>query len=622
MNQQIFKFLKAYSKDPPIVNRLIISSYIYINNLKIANNKLLKSLIISKNDGKEWLSLNTFLNLIQKYGNKFSIEDLIQLFEFVISPAEKEVNGAVYTPAYIREYIIDKTLEHHTNTPCETLLFGDISCGCGGFFYTLSKKLQEKFDISFEQIYRKHIVGIDIKEYSIERTAILLSLLAIQEGEDKESLDFNLYCENSLCFDFTNIPLIKKNGGFSAIIGNPPYVGSSKIDEENKKHLNNWCVTKTGKTDLYIPFFQVAIENLTKKGILGYITVNNFYRSLNGRALRNYFSTHQFGVKMIDFGSEQVFKGRSTYTCICFITRLENGHIQYVKSPSSQITEINNNNFINLQYNNLDDEKGWILQPKNISQNINVIEHTGTPLGKAFNIKNGFATLKNDVYLFTPNAETDNEYSFIKDEREYKIEKIICRDAIKPNILKNEASIELQTEKLIFPYSINENTLEIIEENIFRNEFPLAYAYLSNYSSELNKRDKEKRKYPAWYAFGRSQALTIHGYKLLFPYIADNAYFVLSKQRDLMFYNGYALVSDNLQDLQIIQKVLKSSLFWYYIKHTSKPYGSEYFALAKNYVKNFGVYNFNEDQKRFILECPNSQEIDTFLLNLYGIQIN
>ena len=34
------------------------------------------------------------------------IEELIKLFEFVISPADKEVNGAVYTPEFIRNYIV------------------------------------------------------------------------------------------------------------------------------------------------------------------------------------------------------------------------------------------------------------------------------------------------------------------------------------------------------------------------------------------------------------------------------------------------------------------------------------------------------------------------------------
>ena len=137
----------------------------------------------------------------------------------------------------------------------------------------------------------------------------------------------------------------------------------------------------------------------------------------------------------------------------------------------------------------------------------------------------------------------------------------------------------------------------------------------------LAQRDKGTREYPIWYAFGRSQALTIRGYKLLFPYITDQPYFVLSNQKDLLFYNGYALISDNWRDLQIIQKVLKSKIFWYYIKATSKPYGGDYYALAKNYIKNFSVPNFTEKQKNFLLQNEDQKVIDDFLLSLYKLQI-
>ncbi|MBK9225457.1 MAG: hypothetical protein IPO23_14040 [Flavobacterium sp.] len=39
---------------------------------------------------------------------KFDLEDLIELFEFVISPSDRIVNGAIYTPSEIRSYIIHK----------------------------------------------------------------------------------------------------------------------------------------------------------------------------------------------------------------------------------------------------------------------------------------------------------------------------------------------------------------------------------------------------------------------------------------------------------------------------------------------------------------------------------
>jgi len=621
MNQYILKFLKSYSYNVWDVNCLLVSSFLAVNGLENIRNEFVKDFIIPATDNVKFKLLSEFIALLNAEEKHFGIEQLIELFEFVISPLEKEVNGAVYTPEYIRVNIINNVLLHITTEELQFKRFADISCGCGGFFYTLSQIIKERTNNLFIDIYRNNIFGVDIEEYSIERTKLLLILNAILEGEDEVEFHFNLYVGNSLEFDWNDIDNIRDNGGFDAIIGNPPYVSSSKIDARSKLLLENWSVSKTGKPDLYIPFFQIGIENLRPGGVLGYITVNNFYRSLNGRGIRNYLSEKNHSIKIIDFGSEQVFKGRSTYTCICFIYKNINGSIFYVKSESKRINEIQQQNFIRLDYNDLSNQDGWIMQNQKVSSILNQIENTGVKLGKYFDIKNGFATLKNDVFLFTPTNEDELRYFFEKDGISYWIEKSICRDAIKPNTLKTEGEIISKIEKLIFPYFYSESkTIDLFKEDVMVRDFPLAYGYLTKYKLILSQRDKGKREYDAWYAFGRNQAIGILGLKLLFPYISNVPYFVYSNQTDLLFYNGYALISENEEDLLIAQKVLNSKLFWYYITHTSKPYGSSYFALAKNYVKNFGYYQFSNGEKAALLEMTDKEEIDKFLMKIYKIK--
>lgn len=121
--------------------------------------------------------------------------------------------------------------------------------------------------------------------------------------------------------------------------------------------------------------------------------------------------------------------------------------------------------------------------------------------------------------------------------------------------------------------------------------------------------------------FWTKSGFGIKGYKLLFPYLSDKPYFVFTNDINLLFYNGYAIVSDKENDLRFIQKILKSDVFWYYIKHTSKPYGGEYFALAKNYVKNFGIYDFTNEQKQQILEIDDLNQLNELLCHIYNIDI-
>ena len=62
--------------------------------------------------------------------------------------------------------------------------------------------------------------------------------------------------------------------------------------------------------------------------------------------------------------------------------------------------------------------------------------------------------MKNEIYLFSPESQSDNTFTFQKNGIRYEIEKRICRPAVKPNILKNESDITENLEQLIFPYIV------------------------------------------------------------------------------------------------------------------------------------------------------------------------
>lgn len=591
------------------MDSLIVSSFLRYNHVTSTlvtlgiQEQCDKSLVIS------------FLEIWNKYQQSFDLENLIEIFEFVISPADKEVNGAVYTPRYIREYIVDEIFKKLQIEEIPNVIFGDISCGCGGFLITVAQKLHHQYGLSYSWIYKHNVVGVDVAPYSVSRTQIMLRLLALLENEIIAN-EINIYCQNSLTCDFNNIDLVSKRKGFDVIVGNPPYVGASKMDIPTKELVKKWSVAKSGKADMYIPFFQIAIENLREDGWLGYITVNNFYRSQNGTCLRRYFANHGYYIKMADFGSEQVFRGRSTYTCLCFVKRSNIGYIDYVACRSHSFASVGTKDYIRIPYSELSNNQ-WHLSKSEDITFVRSIEATGVPLGKLCQVRNGFATLKNDVYLFSVVKEDDKYYYFSKNNRKYKVEKDICKDAVKPNILKRESDLPKCMEKLIYPYEERQGKVVLILEDSLKKKYPYAYRYLCDNKEILAKRDKGGKKYENWYAYGRTQALNLHGYKLLFPYIAEKPYFVLSEDKDLLFYNGYAIISNSLNDLKVLQRILSSSIFWKYIRLTSKPYGGEFFALAKNYIKKFGICYFSEKEKRELLALPSYEKVDGWLRSFY-----
>lgn len=612
MNKTLENIIKRHIDDPLMINQIIVTVFVTINNIHSIKNKLIKELVIA-NSNPLYLELIGIVD-------SFDFDDLIEAFEIAIPTEESQTNGAVYTPKRIKEYIINKAIDDRTK-PVENLLAGDVSCGCGAFLFSLTTHIRSKTKKTFSNIYERQIFGLDISDNSITRAKILLTLLAIYKGEDKTKFNFNLFTGNALSFDWMSIQKVKSNNGFDIIVGNPPYVRAKNIDSKSKELLKNWQVTKTGNPDLYIPFFEIGMEFLTDRGILGYITVNSFFKSVNARSLRNYISDNQFSLSIINFGHEQVFENKLTYTCLCFLTKYKCSYLKYTKISSFKLDSVKKQDFDKINYDNLDNHRGWLMSNPQSLSNIKRIENIGTPLGELLPIKNGIATLSNSIYIFRPLRETSNLYYFEKNGIEYAVEKGICRDIIKPNILKYEHQILEVQEKIIYPYTNGINPLSLIEEDTLKVGFKKAYKYLETNKNELAKRDKGKADYSAWYAFGRTQALTDKGLKLLFPYMAKHPHFVYTDNKEMLIYCGYAIFSDSENQLLVLKKILESSLFDYYMHNTSKPYASGYFSYAKNYVKHFGVCDLNRSERIELLGLTDKNLIDEFVIDKYQVNV-
>lgn len=607
MDKKVNSLIKKYEDNEFALNKLVVSAFVRSNGLTAHEGYLASYMANAQDD------LDEDIDILSR---KCSLEDVINIFELAIPQAEKTTNGAVYTPKYIRDYIVNQVVRS-SKRPLEECLCADISCGCGAFLFTLLEKIHESTTLSCKEILH-HLYGIDISSVSIGRAKILLALSALTNGETVTEEDFRLFCGDSLTYDFKTMADFDDNQGFDIIVGNPPYVRSKNIDVETKKNLPLWSTSKIGNADLYIPFFEIGISLLNTNGLLGYITVNTFFKSVNARALRNYFSENHFTLSIVDFGEQLVFKKKLAYTCLAFLSKAHMDSLLYAKVNIADVQEQKNLVYNKIKYSALDNHRGWNLNKIEVLKNIRLIENAGEALGKKYVIKNGIATLANDVFIFRPTKADDNYYYLVREGVEYPIEKGLCRDIIKPNILKSEAEIPKKEEKIISPYDADNN---VLDEKFFVQNFPKAYNYLASCREILDARDKGEGDYEAWYAFGRTQAISDSGRKLLFPYMSDLPHFVYTSQKDMMIYCGYAIYDESETELLFLKRVLESSVFDYYMKNTSKPYATGYYSYAKNYVKNFGLYPFTEEQKRHILSLQSKEEVDKYIEKIYSVAI-
>ncbi|MCI1951904.1 MAG: N-6 DNA methylase [Clostridiales bacterium] len=605
--KKIIKDLCKYSTDASIIEQMLVYSFIKLGDIPYHQSAFL-STYIADLDAKICEEAYEYISTHELF---FSLSDLVEFFELLVPSNKKKETGVVYTPYEIKDYIVKRTL-----TTSDVPLTIDPACGCGSFLVTAVVYMHTKYQMSYREIISRYIYGVDIDANAIRKAKILLTLLACKNSEF-EDCNFNL-----LCADMLNPRTFRElqrecPTGFNCVIGNPPYVRFRNMSEKSKKFLHNWETSAVGNVDLYTPFFEIGLKLLQHNGKLGFITPNGYIQSVNGRRLRTYFSSNNHSIEIIDFRDAQVFKNVTSYTCITLIDKgLHTGKIRYARLNEGETLRKHNVSEYNM--GSFSQGAPWRMRGANIDSVIEKLESAGRPLTN-WKIRNGLATLMNDLYFFTPDKEDDRFFYRTYKRKKYKIEKSICIKVAKPNIIKDEQELSQKTEIAIFPYVGHNNVFSVIEESVLKKEYPETYRMLCDYKEVLAQRDKGHGNYPVWYAYGRTQGMNNFGKKLLIPYIAGSPIAVLSLDENLLFYCGYALISDNERELRALKCFLESDAFWYYIFHTSKPYSKGYRAFAKNYIMKFSIPPLSDEEVSYLLTNPAKDELNQWIWFKYGI---
>lgn len=188
--------------------------------------------------GKEILNTKQ-LSLFALYDfNIIPVELISNIYEILLGKEARDKDNAFYTPNYLVEYILDRTV---TKTLKEKSSFTilDPSCGSGVFLVdsyrriiqeNLGERLYCDDDAVLKRLLTNHIYGIDINEEAIDVTIFSLYLTILDYKDPKTLSEFilpNLKGENLFVGDFFDEeklrPLTEKNIAFDYIIGNPPW---------------------------------------------------------------------------------------------------------------------------------------------------------------------------------------------------------------------------------------------------------------------------------------------------------------------------------------------------------------------------------------------------------------
>lgn len=561
--------------------------------------------------------------------SKLEICDLKRLetnLELLIPINDRKLNGAFFTPTYIVEFIIREI------SPKERDKCLDPSCGSGAFLIGLVDYFKKKYHKKVKDIVKENIFGSDILKYNVTRSKIILSLYALVNDEVVDESDFNIHVQDSLRTNW--------NCKFEVVVGNPPYVKYQDLTDEDRQYLiKNWKTIRNGTFNLYFAFFELGYNLLTTNGNLGFITPNNYFTSLAGLPLRQYFVQNKCLKRIIDFRHKKVFDAQ-TYTAITFLNRRDNEEILFDYINDDQdCKEFLFNVTDSPNYLKDLDEKKWRLLKTNEKVNINIIENIGTPIKQLFNIAVGIATLKDEVYFVDSQNEQNGYYEKKTENGIFHIEKQITRPVYKISNFKDQSCIKNNTLRIITPYHINSKIALPISEEEFQEKYPQCYKYLLSEKDKLNMRDKGKEIYSPFYIWGRTQGLTRFGKKILNPTFSKHPRFLFVPEEDAYYTNGYGIYFDKKksdinslfddihhpmsqeENILEVQKILNSVVMDYYISKTSISIQGGFPCYQKNFIEKFTIPNFNQEELNKLRNISDKVEIDEFLINKYKVKI-
>jgi len=113
-------------------------------------------------------------------------------------------------------------------------------------------------------------------------------------------------------------------GKFEYVVGNPPYVPIEGLDAEEKERYREKFRTSVGRFDLYILFFERALDLLADEGVLLFITPEKFEYVDTAAPLRRLLTSDDIHIQEIEHVDEDAFTGLITFPCITTLRRTEN----------------------------------------------------------------------------------------------------------------------------------------------------------------------------------------------------------------------------------------------------------------------------------------------------------
>lgn len=259
--------------------------------------------------------------------------------EEVVDAQKRKQEGVFYTPQWVVEQIVSKTVRRAIKGKTFDELFNvkilDPACGSGTFLIAAFSELVRYAEtvkgspIGYDdrkRLFLSCVFGVDKDDRACDIAKLNVSLVLAEKNRRLPSLSQNIQCGDSLItrelIDYSKgrrwedrFPEVfrRENPGFDVIIGNPPYLSAKDFDETTK--FEGVLREEFGEVkDLYWLFIQLNHRLTRDEGIWGFIVPNTFFTLTHYRDVRELLR-RDYESQIIDL-SPNVFKDAYVFNAI------------------------------------------------------------------------------------------------------------------------------------------------------------------------------------------------------------------------------------------------------------------------------------------------------------------
>lgn len=567
-------------------------------------------------------------------------------------PGGRKLQGVFYTSASIVDYLVDAALQPSYDTEKARLaaehavdpddapsaafvkaMLGwldartvcDPACGSGAFLSRAynwfeerrTRLLNQLHDVdpadplcqghpedwrarSSRWILSHNLFGVDLSGESVEIARLSLWIRTARRDQKLTNLSKNVLRGNSvvddnaidpLAFDWRErFPGVFENGGFDAVIGNPPYVRQEYLGTI-KEHLKANFQSYHGMADLYVYFYERGLSLLRPGGRLAFVVTNKWMKAGYGEPLRRYFAENSWVETVVDFGhAKQFFKDADVFPCFLVVKR-PNGvaapvgsNVCVIPREPFKLADLETlvpTRMIAVERSRFT-ESAWQLESQAETTLLAKIRGGGIPLSKFSGLMplSGIKTGLNSAFLI----DTETRSFLIGSDPN-------ATEILKPYLRGQDIKrwspewnglwmIRIQSSgNATWPWS----TTTEDAESIFSRTYPSIYAHLSKYKADLVSRQDqgqfwwELRACAYWAEFDKP--------KIIFPEITWHLQWCLDTRGTLLNNTAYILSSVD----RWILAVMNSAAGWWYSWRGAVHGKDEALRYIKEFVHDFPI---------------------------------